>query len=79
MVQCQMKADLPEEKRSYVVFNGYCKWGTTTLFDMRVFNLDTVHYLPIVTEYKVGKVEAEKKAKYIHTCLEYMQNFNPLV
>ena len=36
---------VPDKSRADVALHGFWKWGTTTLFDMQIVNLDTVSYL----------------------------------
>ena len=44
------KKDLPAESRSGVSTQGLWKWGTTVMFDIRIFNLNAVSYLCMTPE-----------------------------
>ena len=40
----------PEDTRAYVGDHGFCRQGTTALFDVFIVNLDAGSYLHIITE-----------------------------
>ena len=46
---------VPAESRSDVSDDGFWKRGTTTMFDIRVFNLDVVYYLCMTLEKALAK------------------------
>ena len=54
---------VPAESRAYVSAHGFLKWGTTAMFDIRIFNLDAGYCLRMTPEKDLAK--AEKK---IRTC-----------
>ena len=53
--------------------------GTTTMFDIRIFNLDAGSYLRMTPEKALAKAEKEKKDFYIQACLERIRTFTPMV
>ena len=63
-----------EEMISDVVIYGFWKQVTAALFDVININLDAGYYLFMALEKYLVKVEAEKKSKYIQTCLEHRHN-----
>ena len=55
------QVELPIESRADVSAHGFWKWGTTTMFDVRIFNLDAGSYLRMMPEKAFAKAEKEKK------------------
>ena len=50
-----------DESRGDVSIHGFWKWGTTALFDVRIFNLDAGSYLRQTSAKSLAMVEREKK------------------
>ena len=67
------------ESRADAAVHGFWKWGTSHIFDMQTFNLDSGSYLCQTYVKALSAEEKEKKDKYIHTCLEHSHNFTPMV
>ena len=49
------------------------------MFDIRIFNLDTVSYLCMTPKKALAKAEKEKKDLYLQACLERRRTFTPMV
>ena len=62
-----------------VSVHGFWKWGTTALFDMRIFNLDAVSYLRQTSAKALETADKKKKDKYLQPCLERRHSFTPMV
>ena len=45
-----VQVELPAKFRAYVSPHSFWKWGTTAMFDIRIFNLDAVSYLCMTPE-----------------------------
>ena len=63
------QATVPDESRADVSIHGFWKWGTSTLFDMKIVNLDTSSYLRHTSEKALTMADKEKKYKYLQPCL----------
>ena len=70
---------MTNEAQADVSVHGFWKWGTTALFDMRIVNLDAVSYLRQTSAKSLGTAEKEKKDKYLHSYLECLRSFTPMV
>ena len=67
------------ESMADVSAHGFWKRGTTTMFDIRIVNLDTSSYLRMMPEKALVKAEKEKKELYLQACLERRRTFTPMV
>ena len=56
---------VPAESREDVSAHGFWKRGTTTMFDIRIVNLDAGSYLRMTPEKAIAKAEKEKKDLYL--------------
>ena len=79
MVGRQEQVKVPAELSADVSDHGFCKRGFTTMFDIRIFNLDTSSYLRMMPEKALAKAEKEKKDLYLQACLERRSTFTPMV
>ena len=70
---------VPAESRAGVSAHGFWKRGTTTMFNIRIVNLDTGSYLRMTPEKALAKAEKENKDLYLQACLERRINFTPMV
>ena len=70
---------VPAESREDVSAHGFWKRGTTTMFDIRIVNLDAGSYLHMTPEKALAKSEKEKKDLYLQACLERRSTFTPMV
>ena len=61
---------VPAESRANVSIHGFCKPGTTAMFNIRIVNLDAGSYLRMTPETALAKAEKEKKDLYVQDCLE---------
>ena len=52
---------VPDESNMDVSFHVFCKWGTTALFDMRIFNLDASSYLRQTSTNGLASAEKDKR------------------
>eukprot|EP00957_Ditylum_brightwellii_P062049 4708624-Ditylum_brightwellii.AAC.1 len=57
----------------------FWKRGTTSIFDVRITNLDTPSHQCTEPEKVLTKAEKEKKKKYLDDCLQRRRTFTPLV
>ena len=73
------QATVPDESHVDVSIHGFWKWGTTTLFDMRVVNLDAVSYLHQTSTKYPAAAKQEKIYRYLQPCLECRRSFTPMV
>ena len=69
---------VPAESRADVNTHGFWKRGTTTMFDIRIVNLDAGSYLHTTPEKALAKAEKEKKYVYLQACLEHRRTFTPM-
>ena len=60
-----VQVTIPAESRSAVSIYGFCKQGTTTIFDIKIFNLDAGSCLCMVLEKALENTEKDKKYKYV--------------
>ena len=67
------------ESRTDISTHGFCKQGTTAIFDIRIVNLDAGSYLCMTPEKALAKVEKDKKDLYLQACLERRRHFTPMV
>ena len=74
-VQVQVHAD----SRVDVSAHGFWKRGTTSMFDIRIFNLDAGSYLRMTPEKALSKAEKEKEDLYLQACLEHRRTFTHMV
>ena len=63
------QAMVPDESRADVSIHGFWKWGTSTLFDMNIVNLDTSSYLRHTSKKALEMADKQKKDKYLQPCL----------
>ena len=63
------QVQVPADSRADVSAHGFWKRGTTTMFDIRIVNLDASSYLRMTLEKALGKAEKEKKDLYLQACL----------
>ena len=74
-----VQVQVPAESRSDLSAHGLWKRGTTTMFDIIIFNLDAGSYLCMNQEKALAKAEKEKMDLYLQACLERRRTFNPMV
>ena len=74
-----VQVQLPAESRADISDHGFCKRGTTVMFDILIANLDAGSYLHMMPEKALAKAEKENKDLYLQACLECRRNFNPMV
>ena len=55
------QVQVPAESRADISAHGFWKRGTTTIFDIRIINLDVGSYLHMTPEKVLAKAEKEKK------------------
>ena len=72
------QVEVPAELRADVSAHGFWKRGTTTMFYIRIANLDVGSYLRMTPENVLAKAEMEKKDLYLQACLERRQTFTPM-
>ena len=70
---------MPDESHGDVSVNGFWKWGTSDLSDMRIVNLDAGSYLFQTSAKALETAEKEKKDKYLHPCIECRSSFTQMV
>ena len=51
---------LPEESRDNISSHDFWKWGTSTIFDIRIVGINAVYYLCMMPEKSPTKVENDK-------------------
>ena len=68
-----------EERQADVRYHRFWKRGTTTIFEVQIFNLDAGSYLCMTPEKALAKAEKEKKYNYFQNCLECRRHFTSLV
>ena len=56
---------VPAESRADISANGFWKRGTTSMFNIRIVNLDAGSYLCMNPEKALAKAEKEKKDLYL--------------
>ena len=54
---------MPDESRADVAIHGFWEWVTSTIFDMRIFNLDAGSYQRQTSVNVLATTEKEKKDK----------------
>ena len=69
----------PDESRADVTVHGFWKWGTYTLFEIKIVNLDASSYLHHTSAKALAMAEKEKKDKYFQTFLERRRSFTHMV
>ena len=70
---------VPDESQSDVSVCGIWKWGTSTLVDMQIVNLDAGYYLHQMSAKALATEEKYKKDKFLNPCLEHIIYFTPIV
>ena len=55
------QAMVPIDLRAEVSAHGFWEWGTTTMFGIRIFNLEAVSCLPMTSKKALVKAENQKK------------------
>ena len=70
---------VPAEARADVSAHSFWKRGTTTMFDIRIVNLDAGSYLHMTLEKALEKAEKEKNDLYLQAFLEHIRNFTPMI
>ena len=70
---------VPAESRADVSVHGLWKRETTTMFDIRIVNLDAGSYLLRMTPEKALEAEKEKEDLYLQAYLEHRMTFTPMV
>ena len=70
---------VPSESRADVSTHGFWKWGTTTMFNIRIVNLDAGSYLRMTPEKALAKAERENKDFYLQALLDRRRTFTPMV
>ena len=73
------KGKVPVDSRSDVSAHGFWKRGTTTMFNIRIVNLEVGSYLRMTPEKALAKAKKEKKDLYLQACLESRRTFTPMV
>ena len=73
------QVEVPAESRADISAHGFWKQGTTTIFDIRIVNIDAAFYLRMTLEKALAKTEKENKDLYLQACLESKSNFTPMV
>ena len=79
LVESTGQVEVPTESRADISANRFWKQGNTTMFDIRIFNLDAGSYLRMTPEKDLSKAEKEKKDLYLQDYLERRRNFTQLV
>ena len=79
LVRQPVQVVVPAESRADVSAHGFWKQGTTTMFDIRIVNLDAGSYLRMTPEKALAKAEKEKKDFYLQACLKHRRTFTPMV
>ena len=75
----QGQLQVPVESRADVSAHGFWKWGTTSMFDIRIVNLNACSYLRMTPGKSLAKAEKEKKYLNLQACLEHIHTFTPIV
>ena len=70
---------VPADLRADVSAHGLWKRGTTTMFDIRIVNLDAGSYLRMTPEKDLAKAEKENKDLHLQACLERRRTSTPMV
>ena len=70
---------VPAESRADINANGFWKWGTIAMFDIRISNLDTGSYLHMTPKKALVKTERGKKYLYLQYFLDSRCYFTPVV
>ena len=74
-----VQVQVPAESRADVSTHILWKQRTTTMFDIRIVNLDAGSYLRMTPEKALAKAEKEKKNFYLQACLERRSTFTSMV
>ena len=72
-------ATVPDKSRADVAIHGFWEWVTSTIFDMRIFNLDMGSFLCQASVKALTIVEKQKKDKCLQPCLERMHVLAPML
>ena len=67
------------ELREDVSTHGFWKRGTTTMFVIRIVNIDAGSYLRMTPVNALSKTEKENNDLYLQSCLERRRIFTPMV
>ena len=70
---------VPVESRSDVSAHSFWKQGATSMFEMRISNLDAGSYMRMTPKNDLAKAEKERKGLYIQSCLDHRRSFIPMV
>ena len=70
---------VPDDSAADVSVHGFWKWGTSALFDMQNFNLDSGSYLHQTSAKDLATAEKGGNYKYLHPCLKRRRSFTPIV
>ena len=63
------QAIVTDESREDVSIHVFWKWGTSALFNMKIFNLYTDSYLRHMSEKALIMADTEKRDKYLQPCM----------
>ena len=70
---------VPTESRADTISHVFWKQGTTPMFDIQIFNLDTGSYLRMTPERVLVELGKYKKYKYLQAFLDPIRTFTPVV
>ena len=73
------QVQLHVESRVDVSTHGFWKRGTSTMFDIRIVNLDERSYLHMTPDQALSNSDKENKDLYLQACLERRRTFTPMV
>ena len=73
------KIVVPEDLRADVSTHSFWKWGTTSIFDIIIVNLDTGSYLHMTPKKDIAKAEKDNKDLYLQVFLERRCSFTAIV
>ena len=73
------QVEIPADVRADISAHGFWNRGTTTMFDIRIVNLEAGSYLRMKPEKALPKLEKEKKYLYLQACMELRRTFTPMV
>ena len=70
---------VPAESRTDISVHVLWKRGSTTMFDIRISNLDVGSYLRTMPKKDLAKAEKDKKDLYLQACLDHNYSFTSMV